>query len=209
MSDQTEEKSGSGILGLGAATAAGAGAGKLMMNRQTNNLIEEALKYEDAIFHEGGKKAEFATKLYEVASKAPEVANDAAKVVGEAAEGLGEAAEGAGAAAEKVVTPSFKEKLIKAQKDLAKTGEEALSGDLKKAAKVAQKEARIGIKAGMAEAKMPVWRNMTGGQMAKVALVAIPVAIASKLALDAVFGKSHTAKVANDNENRAAEVAAR
>lgn len=202
MSDQTEEKSGSGILGLGAATAAGVGAGKIMMTRQTNNMVDEALKGEDAIFKEGGKKADFAAKLNDVANKAPEAAKDAAKVAGEAAEG-------AGAAAEKVVTPSFREKLIKAQTDLAKTGEGALTGDLKKAAKVAQNEARIGIKAGMAEAKMPVWRNMTGGKMAKVAVVAIPVAIASKLALDAVFGKSHTAKVANDNENRAAEVAAR
>ena len=181
MSDQTEEKSGSGILGLGAATAVGVGAGKLMANRQTNNMVDEALKGEDAIFKEGGKKADFATKLNEVASKAPEEAG----------------------------AVSFKDKLLKAQTDLAKTGEEALAGDAKKAAKAAQKEARIGIKAGMAKEGMPVWRNMTAGKMAKVAVVAIPVAIAGKLALDAIFGKSHTAKVANDNDVRSAEVAAR
>ncbi len=166
MAEQQEEKSGTGIIGAGAAAVVGAGAGKLMLDRQANNLIVDALEGSDAIFKEGGKKAEFASKLSEVAGKTTEGMNK-----------------------------NFADRLLDARSELAKTGEEALKGDAKKAAKVAQKEALAGIKAGMKEAKMPVWRNITAGQIGKVALVAVPAAIATKVALDAMLGTSKTARL--------------
>lgn len=172
MSNQTEEKEGTGFIGATAAGVVGAGAGKLMADRQGNNLIDAALKGEDEIF-KTGKKADFATKLKKLA-------------------GEGQA-------------PSFVEKLNKAKADLAKTGEEALKGDAKKAAKTAQKEALSGIKAGMKEANMPVWKNMTAGQIGKVALVAIPATIATKIALDGMFGRKHTSQVEASRANAQVE----
>ncbi len=176
MSNQTEEKEGTGFIGATAAGVVGAGAGKLMADRQANNLIDAALKGEDEIF-KTGKKADFATKLKEVAGKP-------------AGEGQAQ---------------SFVEKLNKAKADLAITGEEALKGDAKKAAKTAQKEALSGIKAGMKEAKMPVWKNMTAGQIGKVALVAIPATIATKIALDGMFGRKHTSQVEASRANAQVE----
>ncbi len=177
MSEQTEEKTGSGVVGAVAATAIGAGAGKLMLDKQTSNVIDAALKGEDAIYQAGGKKVEFASKLKDVASKP--------------------AAEGSAV--------SFVEKLTKAKDDLAKTGEAALKGEEKKLAKTASKEALKGIKAGMAEAKLPVWKNIPAGGYAKVAVVAIPAAIASKMALNAMFGGKHVARIEEQQNAPAAE----
>ena len=170
--EQETEKSGTGIIGAAAAGAAGGAAAlyapKFGVHSQKAQVIESAL------------------------NKAPQLAGgtlDAkeAKFV----EAVGVAGRKAPAGAE----VTFAEKFLGAKRDLAKTGEEALTRDAKKLAKVNYKEGLAGIEAGLKEAKVS---TLSVGKYGKAVLVAVPAAIATKVALDMAFGSKHASKVSSD-----------
>jgi len=101
-------------------------------------------------------------------------------------------------------------KLTDAVKNIGLKGEEALKGDALSAAKTAKTEALKGIKEGMAKADKAVWKNLPIGKVGKVAVVAIPAAIATKIVADKAFGgKSHTAKIEAERASAPAQAAGR
>lgn len=101
-------------------------------------------------------------------------------------------------------------KLTEAVKNIGLKGEEALKGEALSAANNAKTEALKGIKEGMAKADKAVWKNLPWGKVGKVAIVAIPATIATKVVADKVFGgKSHTAKLDAERAQAPAQAAGR
>lgn len=159
MSDN--EKSGSGIVGVGlgaAATGAVAYKGTQVLG---NSAITKALDGADEVFKEGGKKVDFATAVKK-AGAAP------------LKEGATETAGAALKSAQAIIKPA--------------EGVEKATGEVLKAAKATRSEALGTIRAGLKADKASLMKGINGKHLAGVAVGALAVGYATKKVSDGLFG---------------------